>query len=143
MNKVFLMGRLSKEVELRYSANGSSAVARTSIAVPRRFKRDGDPEADFFNLVAFGKQAEFLEKYFTKGKMIAIVGHIENDNYTNKDGQKVFGTRITVEECDFCEGKNESAMATAKPQNNASGEAGKAEGFMNVPDGVDEELPFN
>lgn len=143
MNKVILTGRLSKEIELRYSANGSNAVARTSIAVQRRFKRDGDPEADFFNLVAFGKQAEFLEKYFTKGKMIAIVGHIENDNYTNKDGQKVFGTRITVEECDFCEGKNESAMVNAKPQNNASGEAGKAEGFMNVPDGMDEELPFN
>lgn len=141
MNRVILMGRLSKEVELRYSANGSNAVARTSIAVPRRFKKDGEPEADFFNLVAFGKQAEFIEKYFSKGKMIAIVGRVENDNYTNKDGQKVYGTRITVEECEFAESKDKSSTAAEKPQNKPTGEV--KEGFMNIPDGVDEELPFN
>ena len=141
MNRVILMGRLSKEVELRYSANGSNAVARTSIAVPRRFKKDGEPEADFFNLVAFGKQAEFIEKYFSKGKMITIVGRVENDNYTNKDGQKVYGTRIIVEECEFCESKGESSTKTEKTQNKANGEV--KEGFMDAPDGLQEELPFN
>ena len=141
MNRVILMGRLSKDVELRHSQDGKTAIARTSIAVDRKIKKDGDPEADFFNLIAFGKTAEFLDKYFRKGSRIAIVGRVENDNYTDKDGRKVYGTRIIAEECDFCESKGESSTKTEKTQNKANGEV--KEGFMDVPDGLQEELPFN
>lgn len=144
MNKATLVGRLSKDVETRYSQGANpTAVSRTSIAVDRKIKREGEPEADFFNLVAFGKTAEFLEKYFHRGMKIAISGRIENDNYTDKDGRKVYGTRIVVEECEFCDSKDKSSNATEKPQNNAPQSARKAEGFMNVPEGLDEELPFN
>ena len=143
MNRVILMGRLSKDIELRHSQDGKTAIARTNIAVDRKIKREGEPDADFFNLVAFGKTAEFLEKYFKKGMKLAIVGRIENDNYTDKDGRKVYGTRVVVEECDFCESKGNSSPSAEKTQNNAPQSARKAEGFMNVPDGIDEELPFN
>lgn len=144
MNKLTLVGRLSKDVETRYSQGANpTAISRTSIAVDRKIKRDGEPEADFFNLVAFGKTAEFLEKYFKKGMKIAIVGRVENDNYTDKDGRKVYGTRIVVEECEFCESKDKSSNAAEKTQNNAPGDARKEEGFMSVPAGLDEELPFN
>ena len=141
MNKWCGVGRLSKDVELRHSQDGKTAIARTNIAVDRKIKKDGDPEADFFNLIAFGKTAEFLDKYFRKGNRIAIVGRVENDNYTDKDGRKVYGTRVIVEECEFAESKANSSTGDAKPQNKANGEA--QEGFINIPDGVDEELPFN
>lgn len=141
MNKWCGVGRLSKDVELRHSQDGKTAIARTSIAVDRKIKKDGDPEADFFNLIAFGKTAEFLDKYFRKGSRIAIVGRVENDNYTDKNGQKVYGTRIIVEECEFCESKGESSTKTEKTQNKANGEV--KEGFMDAPDGLQEELPFN
>lgn len=141
MNRVILMGRLSKDVELRHSQDGKTAIARTSIAVDRKIKKDGDPEADFFNLIAFGKTAEFLDKYFRKGSRIAIVGRVENDNYTDKEGRKVYGTRIIAEECEFCESKGESSNQAQKTQNKANGEV--KEGFMDVPDGLQEELPFN
>ena len=141
MNRVILIGRLSKDVELRHSQDGKTAIARTSIAVDRKIKKDGDPEADFFNLIAFGKTAEFLDKYFRKGNRIAIVGRVENDNYTDKDGRKVYGTRIIVEECEFCESKGESSTDAKKVENKANNEV--KEGFMNVPDGIEEELPFN
>ena len=144
MNKVILMGRLTRDPEVRYSQGANAtAVARFSLAVDRKFKREGEPEADFFNCTAFGKLGEFAEKYLKQGTKIVISGRIENDNYTNKDGQKVYGTRILVEECEFAESKDKSSTTEQKPQNNASVEAGKAEGFMNVPDGLDEELPFN
>ena len=141
MNKWCGVGRLSKDVELRHSQDGKTAIARTNIAVDRKIKKDGDPEADFFNLIAFGKTAEFLDKYFRKGNRIAIVGRVENDNYTDKDGRKVYGTRIIVEECEFCESKGESSNQAQKTQNKANNEV--KEGFMNVPDGIEEELPFN
>lgn len=142
INKVTLVGRLSRDVETRYSQGANAtAIARTSIAVDRKIKRENEPEADFFNLVAFGKTAEFLEKYFKKGMKIAIVGRVENDNYTDKDGRKVYGTRIIVEECEFCESKDKSSTDAQKTQNKANNEV--KEGFMNIPDGVDEELPFN
>lgn len=141
MNRLAMIGRLSKDVELRHSQDGKTAIARTNIAVDRKIKKDGDPEADFFNLIAFGKTAEFLDKYFRKGSRIAIVGRVENDNYTDKNGQKVYGTRIIVEECEFCESKGESSTKTEKTQNKANGEV--KEGFMDVPDGLQEELPFN
>jgi len=140
MNRVIFVGRLSKDVETRYSQGANAtAISRTSIAIDRKIKRENEPEADFFNLVAFGKTAEFLEKYFKKGMKIAIVGRVENDNYTDKDGKKVYGTRIVVEECEFCESKDKSSTEAQKPQNTANGEV--KEGYMNVPD--DEELPFN
>lgn len=142
MNKWSAVGRLSKDIEVRYSQGANAtAIARTSIAVDRKIKRENEPEADFFNLVAFGKTAEFLEKYFKKGMKIAIVGRIENDNYTDKDGRKVYGTRIIVEECEFCESKDKSSTDAQKVENKANNEV--KEGFMNIPDGVDEELPFN
>lgn len=142
MNKVVLMGRLTRDPEVRYSQGANAtAVARFSLAVDRRFKREGEPEADFFNCTAFGKLGEFAEKYLKQGTKVALSGRIENDNYTNKDGQKVYGTRIIVEECEFAESKANSSTGDAKPQNTANGEA--QEGFMSIPDGVDEELPFN
>lgn len=103
MNKVILMGRLTKDVELKYT-NGkeSVAVGRFTLAVNRRFKRDGEPDADFINCVSFGKTAEFINKYFSKGKMIAIVGRIQTGSYTNQNGQKVYTTDILVEEANFC-----------------------------------------
>lgn len=142
MNKLALVGRLSKDVETRYSQGANAtAISRSSIAVDRRIKREGEPDADFFNIVAFGKTAEFLEKYFKKGMRIAIVGRVENDNYTDKEGRKVYGTRVIVEECEFCENKGESSNQAQKTQNKANNEV--KEGFMNVPDGLQEELPFN
>ena len=142
MNKLALVGRLSKDVETRYSQGANAtAISRSSIAVDRRIKREGEPDADFFNIVAFGKTAEFLEKYFKKGMRIAIVGRVENDNYTDKDGRKVYGTRIVAEECEFCESKGESSNQAQKPQNKANNEV--KEGYVNVPDGINEELPFN
>ena len=142
MNKAIFVGRLAKDVETRYSQGANpTAISRTSIAVDRRFKKEGEPDADFFNVVAFGKTAEFLEKYFKQGNRIALVGRVENDNYTNKEGKKVYGTRILAEEVYFCESKGESNPQTQKPQNTANSEA--SEGFMNVPDGLAEELPFN
>lgn len=144
MNRCIFIGRLTRDPEVRYSQGANAtAVARFSLAVDRKFKREGEPEADFFNCTCFGKTAERAEKYLKQGTKIAIDGRVENDNYTNKDGQKVYGTRILVEEWEFCESKDKSSTTEQKPQNNASGEAGKAEGFMNVPDGLDEELPFN
>lgn len=144
MNKVILMGRLTRDPEVRYSQGANAtAVARFSLAVDRKFKREGEPEADFFNCTCFGKTAESAEKYLKQGTKIAICGRVENDNYTDKNGNKVYGTRILVEEWEFCESKDKSSTTEQKSQNNASGEAGKAEGFMNVPDGLDEELPFN
>ena len=141
MNKWCGVGRLSKDVELRHSQDGKTAIARTNIAVDRKIKKDGDPEADFFNLIAFGKTAEFLDKYFRKGSRVAIVGRVENDNYTDKDGRKVYGTRIIAEECEFCESKGESSTDAKKVENKANNEV--KEGFMNVPNGIEEELPFN
>ena len=112
MNKVILMGRLTRDPEVRYSQNGNQmAVARFSIAVDRRFKREGEPDADFFNCTAFGKQAEFVERYLHKGTKILTSGRIQNDNYTNKDGQMVYSVRIMVEEIEFAESKNAAGGA--------------------------------
>lgn len=110
MNKVILMGRLTRDPEVRYSQGASqTAVARFSVAVDRRFKREGEPDADFFNCTAFGKQAEFIERYLRKGVKIVVCGRIQNDNYTNKDGQMVYSVRVMVDEIEFAESKNASA----------------------------------
>lgn len=153
MNKVILMGRLTRDPEVRYSQGATPmAVARFSIAVDRRFKRDGEPDADFFNCTAFGKQAEFIERYLRKGVKVVTSGRIQNDNYTNKDGQMVYSVRVMVEEIEFAESKNASANNGDNGYNgggymggagSAPAPSGAGDGFMNIPDGIDEELPFN
>ncbi|MBQ6442291.1 MAG: single-stranded DNA-binding protein [Lachnospiraceae bacterium] len=149
MNKVILMGRLTRDPDVRYSAGEqSTAVARYTLAVDRRGRRnndDGQQTADFINCVAFGRAGEFAEKYFHKGIKIAITGRIQTGSYTNKEGQKVYTTDVVVEEQEFAESK-------AASESNAGGFSAQAptempsaagDGFMNIPDGIDEELPFN
>lgn len=153
MNKVILMGRLTRDPEVRYSQGASqTAVARFSIAVDRRFKREGEPDADFFNCTAFGKQAEFIERYLRKGVKVVVCGRIQNDNYTNKEGQMVYSVRVMVDEVEFAESKNASAGNNDGGYNgggymgggnSAPAPSGAGDGFMNIPDGIDEELPFN
>ncbi len=153
MNKVILMGRLTRDPEVRYSQGASqTAVARFSIAVDRRFKRDGEPDADFFNCTAFGKQAEFIERYLRKGVKVVVCGRIQNDNYTNKDGQMVYSVRVMVDEIEFAESKNAQTGKEGGYNggyngggfgNSAPAPSGAGDGFMNIPDGIDEELPFN
>ena len=134
MNKVILMGRLVREPEVRYSqGNEPMCIARYTLAVDRRFKREGEQDADFINCVAFGKNGEFAEKYLHKGTKIAITGRIQTGSYTNKDNQKVYTTDVVVEEHEFAESKGTSG------QNNAH--TTDQNGFMDLPDGL-EELPF-
>ena len=140
MNKVVLVGRLTRDPEVRYSQGENAlAIARYTLAVDRRFKRDGEPTADFISCVAFGKPAEFAEKYFRQGLRIAISGRITTGSYTNKDGVKVYTTEVTVEEQEFAESKAESGASKTNNQQTAPA----SDGFINVPDGIDEELPFN
>ena len=145
MNKVVLMGRLTRDPEVRYGAGeNSTAVARYTIAVDRRFKRDGEQSADFIGCVAFGRNAEFAEKYLRQGTKIVLTGRIQTGSYTNRDGQKVYTTDIVVEEQEFAESK--AAAAGNGGQGNysrASSAPSDANGFMNIPDGIDDELPFS
>ena len=145
MNKVILMGRLTRDPEVRYGAGeNSTAVARYTIAVDRRFKRDGEQSADFISCVTFGRNAEFAEKYLRQGTKIVLTGRIQTGSYTNRDGQKVYTTDIVVEEQEFAESK---AAAGNGGQNNysrsSSAATSDADGFMNIPDGIDDELPFS
>ncbi|MCR5055038.1 MAG: single-stranded DNA-binding protein [Lachnospiraceae bacterium] len=142
MNKIILMGRLTRDPEIRYGAQNNTAVARFSIAVDRRFKREGQPTADFFNCTAFGKQGEFVEKYLKKGTKILLDGELQNDNYTNKEGQMVYGMQIIANSIEFAESKNAQGGGSdyAQPDMAPAGDAG--DGFMNIPDGIEEELPF-
>lgn len=141
MNKVILMGRLTRDPEVRYSQGDSQmTIARFSLAVDRRFKKQGDTvTADFFNCTAFGKQGEFVEKYLKQGIKILLTGHIQNDNYTNKEGQKVYAIQIIVEELEFAESK--SSQGSNDNSQPSQGEAG-ADDFMNIPDSIDSTLPF-
>lgn len=160
MNKVILLGRLTRDPEVRYSQGENSlAIARFTLAVDRRFKRQGEADADFISCVAFGKSAEFAEKYLRQGVKIALTGRIQTGSYTNKEGQKVYTTEVVVEETEFAESKNASGGSGASSYGGASqnqgGEGGyqqyqrpapsaaAGDGFMNIPDGIDEELPFN
>ena len=144
MNKVVLVGRLTRNPEVRYSqGENATAVARYTVAVDRRFKRDGEPTADFIPCVVFGRSAEFAEKYFRQGLRVAISGRITTGSYTNKDGIKVYTTEVTVEEQEFAESKAESEANTTSNQQSTPTSAPTSDGFINVPDGVDEELPFN
>lgn len=143
MNKAILIGRATRDPEVRYSTGANAtAVGTFSIAVDRRFKRDGEPEADFFTCTTFGKQAEFVEKYVKKGTKLVVVGRIQNDNYTNKDGQKVYSTRIMVDELEFAESKSSGEGTGNRPSARPEPSVEK-DGFMNVPEGIDEDLPFN
>ena len=152
MNKVILMGRLTRNPDVRYSqGEKATCVARYTLAVNRRFRREGDQDADFINCVAFGRQGEFAEKYLKQGTKIVISGRIQTGSYTNRDGVKVYTTDVVVEEQEFAESKASSdSYAASHPQQNAapapsmpSPGAASADGFMNIPDGIDEELPFN
>lgn len=144
MNKVELVGRLTRDPEVRYTqGENSSAIARFSVAVNRRFKNaEGNYDADFINCVAFGKSAEFIEKYFRKGMAIGLTGRIQTGSYTNKDGVKVYTTDVVVEEAEFVESKN-SSNATGASNTPSNNNVSSSDRFMNIPDGIDEELPFS
>ena len=148
MNKVILMGRLTRDPEVRYSqGENATAVARYTLAVDRRFNRNGDENtADFINCVAFGRAGEFAEKYFRKGIKIAITGRIQTGSYTNRDGVKVYTTDVVVEDQEFAESKNSNSGSGSSFMGGGSSApqpSGAGDGFMNIPDGIDEELPFN
>ena len=148
MNKVILMGRLTRDPEVRYSAGeNSTAVARYTLAVDRRFRRnnDGEQTADFIGCVAFGRSAEFAEKYFRQGLKVIVTGRIQTGSYTNKDGQRVYTTDVVVEDQEFAESKASVASSEAAYTPSRSNPAAPAgDGFMNIPDGVEDEgLPFN
>lgn len=143
MNSVQLLGRLTRDPEVRYT-DGGSTIARFSIAVDRRFKQEGGETADFINCIAFGRTAEFIEKYFAKGVKIALNGRIQTGSYTNKDGVKVYTTDVVVENVEFAESKgasntNDGGYSAPVRTPNTS----ISDGFMNISDGIDEELPFN
>ena len=139
MNKVILMGRLVADPEVKYSqGEQSTAIARYRLAVDRRFKREGEQSADFISCVAFGKNGEFAERYLRKGTKIAVVGRIQTGSYTNQEGQKVYTTDIVVEEHEFCESKGSSSGTEQQPTSMPT----DSDGFMNIADGIDEELPF-
>ena len=142
MNKVILMGRLTRDPEVRYTqGDNASAVARFSLAVDRRFKKDGEQTADFINCVAFGKTGEFIEKYGRKGTKFVVEGRIQTGSYTNKDGQKVYTTDVVVEQVEFAESKSSADGNTTN--NTANSNAPAYTSFMDIPDSIDEELPFN
>jgi single-strand DNA-binding protein len=145
MNKVILIGRLTRDPEVRYSQNeNGTAIARFSLAVDRRFKRPGEPDADFISCVAFGKAAEFYEKYVKQGTKMAVTGHIQTGSYTNKEGQKVYTTEIMVEESEFAESKGSGNSDTGSSGSSRPAPSqAVGDGFMNIPEGLDEELPFN
>lgn len=139
MNKVILMGRLVRDPDIRCSqgANGSMTIARYTLAVDRKYKKDGEANADFIGCIAFGKLGEFAELYLHQGMKIAVTGHIQTGSYTNKDGQKVYTTDVVVEEQEFCESKS-SNQQSDRPQPSSN------DGFMNLPMGVEDAgLPFN
>jgi len=149
MNKVILMGRLTREPEMRYSSGDNQvAIARYTLAVDRRFKRQGDDQtADFINCVVFGRGAEFAENYLHQGTKIVAVGRIQTGSYINKDGQRVYTTEVIVEDQEFAESKaaaanyNGGGYQQATPSRPEPTQAAN-DGFMNIPDAIDEELPF-
>lgn len=148
MNKVILMGRLTRDAEIRYSqGESSSVIARFTLAVDRRYHKDGaEQTADFISCVAFGKTAEFMEKFGRKGTKFALEGRIQTGSYTNKDGQRVYTTDVVAENMEFAESKNSGDNGGPQNGNSQANDdpfAGGGDGFMNIPDGIDEELPFN
>lgn len=145
MNKVYLIGRPTRDPEVRYSqGENAMAVARYTLAVDRKYNRNNDEQsADFINCVAFGRNGEFAEKYLRKGIKIAVVGHIQTGSYTNKDGIRVYTTDVVVDEHEFVESKNNSSNNAGFSSDSTPSYDSAGDGFMNIPDGIDEELPFN
>lgn len=143
MNKVVLMGRLTKDPDVRYTQDAQPmCIARYTLAVDRRGKKDGQQTADFISCVAFGKAGEFTEKYLHKGMKICVAGRIQTGSYTRQDGTKVYTTDVVVEGQEFCEGRsaNDVAHNYSTP---AADQSSAIDGFMSIPEGIDEELPFN
>ena len=145
MNKVILMGRLTRDPEVRYSqGENNMAIARYTLAVDRRFQKNNEQSADFISCVAFGRSAEFAEKYLKQGTKICITGRIQTGSYTNKDGVKVYTTDVVVEDQEFAESKNAAQsgggadFASSRPTPSAA----SGDGFMSIPDGIEDELPF-
>lgn len=137
MNKIMLIGRLTRDVEMRYSSNSNNtAVARYTLAVNRQYKREGEQEADFLRCIAFGKIAELAERYLAKGMKVAVEGRIQTGSYTNREGQKVYATDIVVERQEFLEKRTDNSPAAPDTPDDENS-------FMDIPDGIDEELPFN
>lgn len=143
MNKIILCGRVVKDPDVRYGGANNTAIARYTLAVERRFKQDGQPTADFIPCVAMGKNGEFAEKYLHKGTKIIVTGRWQTGSYTNKDGQKVYTNDCMVEEHEFAESKNASQQSNQTSGNDMPRSSANGDGFMNIPDGIDEELPFN
>lgn len=151
MNKVIMMGRLVADPEMRYGGASNTAIGRFRIAVDRRFKRDGQPEADFFNCVSFGRQGEFVERYLHKGTKVVIDGELQNDNYTNKDGQTVYNNIIVTNNIEFAESKRAAQEGGyyQPPKETGFGGGGAApmsdpgDGFMNINEAVEDDgIPF-
>ena len=139
MNKVILMGNITRDPEIRYTQGEKSvAIARFSLAINRRFSRDGETNVDFFNCTAFGKQAEFVEKYFRQGSRMLLVGRVQNDNYTNKNGEKVYSVQIMADEIEFAERKQAGGNNNAEPEQKQDDDD-----FMEIPENIESELPFN
>ena len=148
MNKVILMGRLTRDPEVRFSSGEkATAIARYTLAVERRYKKEGENNADFISCLAFGRQAEVAEQYFVQGMKLLVVGRIQTGSYTNRDGQKVYTTDVVVEDQEFAESKNASQGAgggSYRPESRPQPANAVDDGFMNIPDGVEDEgLPFN
>lgn len=134
MNKVIIMGRLARDPEVHYTqGNEPTAIARYTLAIDRRVKRECEQSADFIGVVAFGRAAEFIEKYCHKGVKLLVTGRIQTGSYTNKDGNKVYTTDVIAEDQEFCESKKTTEEEAPKTD---------ADGFMNVPEGIEESLPF-
>lgn len=141
MNKIILLGNLTRDPEIRYTQGENPlAVARFSMAINRKFARQGDTDVDYFNCTAFGKQAEFVEKYFHKGSRMLLTGRVQNDNYTNNNGEKVYSIQVIAEEIEFAERKN---RATDHGSNGFSDHSAASKDFMNISDGIENGLPFN
>lgn len=143
MNKWIGCGRLTADPEIRYSANNNQAVAHYTIACDRRFKREGEQSADFIRCVAFGKSAEFAENYLNKGTKIIVEGRIQTGSYTGKDGKKVYTTEVVVESQEFAESKSANQQYQQQTQTKPQPQKADNDGFMQVPDAIQEELPFN
>lgn len=143
MNLVVEIGRLTRDPEVRYSSDGGNANASFTIAVDRKYKKDGDQVADFIRCVAFGKVAEFADKYLRRGVKVVVTGRIQTGSYTNKDGNKVYTTDVVAENIEFAESKNAAGQSESKPRSKASdGVKDGADGFMDLSSISDEELPF-
>lgn len=146
MNNVVLMGRLTRDPEVRYSNSDTPlAIARYTLAVDRRFKRDGEPSADFIRCVSFGKAGEFAEKYFSQGMRVVVSGRIQTGSYKNRNGDTVYTTEVVTETLEFAESKKNS-QGNSSQTGSAQASAGAVpddDGFMTIPEGIDEELPFS